>query len=85
MIKDGDRITIDASKNSLAVDLSDEELSARRKGWKRPPYKADRGTLAKYIRLVKAQRSAVSRTNNCLAVTQESPVSIYASAAGPCR
>ena len=54
LVRSDDRITIDASTNSLAVDLSDEELSARRQHWKMPPYKADRGTLAKYIRLVKS-------------------------------
>ncbi|HUL10760.1 MAG TPA: dihydroxy-acid dehydratase [Methylococcaceae bacterium] len=54
LLKDNDRITIDASKNSLTVALSDEELSARSKDWNMPPYKADRGTLAKYIRLVKS-------------------------------
>ena len=51
--RDKDRITIDASKNSLTVALSEEEFSARRKNWTMPPSKADRGTLAKYIRLVK--------------------------------
>jgi len=54
LLRDNDRITIDASKNSLTVALTDEELSARCKNWKMPPYKADRGTLAKYIRLVKS-------------------------------
>jgi dihydroxy-acid dehydratase len=54
LVREHDRITIDASKNSLTVDLSDAELSDRRKGWSMPPYKADRGTLAKYIRLVKS-------------------------------
>ncbi len=54
LLHDGDRITIDAAKNTLSVDLSDSELSSRRKAWKMPPYKADRGTLAKYIRLVKS-------------------------------
>ncbi len=54
LVKTNDRITIDASKNTLTVDLSDEELSARRKNWTMPAYKADRGTLAKYIRLVKS-------------------------------
>jgi dihydroxy-acid dehydratase len=53
LIRDGDRITIDAAKNTLSVDLTGEELSARRQAWKMPAYKADRGTLAKYIRLVK--------------------------------
>ena len=53
LIRSGDRITIDAEKNLLSVDLSDEELSSRRKAWKMPAYKSERGTLAKYIRLVK--------------------------------
>ena len=53
LVKNGDRITIDASKHSLSVDLSDTELEKRREAWKMPPYKANRGTLAKYIRLVK--------------------------------
>src|SRR5688572_26135010 len=54
LIQSGERITIDAEKNLLSVDLSDSELAARRKAWKMPPYKSDRGTLAKYIRLVKS-------------------------------
>ena len=54
LIRDGDRITIDASKNSLSIALSEEELRTRRQNWAMPAYKADRGTLAKYIRLVKS-------------------------------
>jgi dihydroxy-acid dehydratase len=54
LVRTGDRITIDAEKNLLSVDLSDGELAARRETWRQPPYKASRGTLAKYIRLVKS-------------------------------
>jgi dihydroxy-acid dehydratase len=54
LIRTGDGITIDAEKNLLMVDLSDQELAARRQAWLMPPYKATRGTLAKYIRLVKS-------------------------------
>jgi dihydroxy-acid dehydratase len=54
LVRIGDRITVDAGKNLLTVDLSDAELKARRDGWRMPPYKATRGTLAKYIRLVKS-------------------------------
>ena len=50
LVRTGDRITIDAEKNLLTVDLSDDELSRRRQSWQMPPYKATRGTLAKYIR-----------------------------------
>ena len=53
LIRTGDRITIDAEKNLLGVDLSDDELAVRRRSWKMPPYKSERGTLAKYIRSVK--------------------------------
>jgi dihydroxy-acid dehydratase len=53
-VKSGDRITIDAEENLLTVNLSDQELDVRRNGWHMPPYKARRGTLAKYIRLVQS-------------------------------
>jgi dihydroxy-acid dehydratase len=52
-IRDGDVITIDAETRSLSVDVSDAEMAQRRAQWTVPPYKATRGTLAKYIRLVK--------------------------------
>jgi dihydroxy-acid dehydratase len=54
LVRNGDRITIDAVGNSLTVDLSEEELAARLDAWTMPPYKASRGTLAKYIKLVKS-------------------------------
>jgi dihydroxy-acid dehydratase len=54
LVRTGDRITIDAQKNVLNVDVSESELSTRRKAWKMPPYKSERGTLAKYIRSVKS-------------------------------
>ncbi len=53
LVRNGDKITIDAEKKMLIVDLSDAELQSRREAWTMPPYKATRGTLAKYIRLVK--------------------------------
>jgi dihydroxy-acid dehydratase len=54
LIRTGDGITIDAENNLLTVDLSDKEIADRRAAWRMPPYKANRGTLAKYIRLVKS-------------------------------
>jgi dihydroxy-acid dehydratase len=54
LIRSGDRITIDAEKNLLTVDLSEKELAERRSAWSMPAYKANRGTLAKYIRLVRS-------------------------------
>jgi dihydroxy-acid dehydratase len=53
LIRDGDVITIDAETRSLAVAVSDAEMVRRRGQWAMPPYKATRGTLSKYIRLVK--------------------------------
>jgi dihydroxy-acid dehydratase len=53
LVKDGDTITIDAETRSLAVAISDEDMKQRRRQWTMPPYKATRGTLYKYIRLVK--------------------------------
>ena len=54
LIRTGDAITIDAESNQLSVGLSEEELTKRLKAWTMPPYKAQRGTLAKYIRTVKS-------------------------------
>lgn len=53
LIRTGDQITIDAEKNLLQVALDDQNLAQRKSQWQMPPYKATRGTLAKYIRLVK--------------------------------
>ena len=54
LVRSGDKITIDASRNTLDVDLSPDELKKRRAAWSAPPYKATSGTLYKYIKLVKS-------------------------------
>jgi dihydroxy-acid dehydratase len=54
LVRDGDKITIDAERNELSVSLSDSDLAARRKSWQAPPYKSTRGTLYKYIKNVKS-------------------------------
>lgn len=54
LIKTGDNITIDAVKNSINVDLSDDELQKRKADWTMPPYRATRGTLYKFIKNVKS-------------------------------
>ena len=53
LIRNGDRITIDAVKNTIDVDVDDAEMAKRHGEWKMPPYKATRGTLYKYIKNVK--------------------------------
>ena len=54
LVRDGDLITIDAAACTLSVDVSDAEMSARKKAWKAPAPKASSGVLAKYVRLVKS-------------------------------
>ncbi len=54
LIQTGDKITIDAEANEISVDLPADEMQRRRQSWRMPPFKAERGTLAKYIRLVKS-------------------------------
>jgi dihydroxy-acid dehydratase len=52
LLRNGDRITIDAVKREIQVDLSAAELRRRRATWKpRKPYAAT-GVLAKYASLV---------------------------------
>ena len=53
LVRDGDMIHLDADANTIDVDLSEEELKARRDSWTMPPYKTSRGTLYKYIKNVK--------------------------------
>ncbi len=52
LVRDGDTVTIDADANVLDVDVSEAELEERRAQWEMPPYKAERGTLYKYIKTV---------------------------------
>jgi dihydroxy-acid dehydratase len=53
LVKNGDKITIDAEKNRIDVDITDAEMAKRKAAFKAPPYKATRGTLYKYIKNVK--------------------------------
>ncbi len=61
LLKDGDSITIDATKGTIHADLSDAELDARRKTWQ--PRKTDynSGALWKYAQTVgSAEKGAVT-------------------------
>jgi dihydroxy-acid dehydratase len=53
LVKDGDAIEIDASKNTIMLKVPDEEIANRRSEWKQPPLKAKKGILYKYSRQVK--------------------------------
>lgn len=52
LIQDGDKIIIDADKNSIDVLVSDEELANRQKNRVIPEFKAQSGYLRKYIKTV---------------------------------
>jgi dihydroxy-acid dehydratase len=51
-IHNGDKIVIDADKNTIDVLVSKEVISSREKDWKQPPFKAQKGALYKYIKTV---------------------------------
>ena len=53
LVQTGDQVTIDSQKGEINMDVSAEELEKRRAAWTQPPYKANRGTLYKYIKNVK--------------------------------
>ena len=53
LIKDGDLVTINAERNTLNVDIDEDDMRRRKENWVMPSYKAKRGTLFKYIKSVK--------------------------------
>jgi dihydroxy-acid dehydratase len=54
LVRNGDRITIDARTRSLDVEVDEKEMAARRAAWNAPPPKATAGVLSKYVRLVRS-------------------------------
>ena len=54
LLRDGDRITVDAAVCEVRVDLSDRELETRRAAWRAPAPRATTGVLGKYIKLVRS-------------------------------
>jgi len=62
LIQEGDIIVVDIEQRSIDVELSDEELAARRAVWQAPAPHYTSGVLAKYARLV-AQANHGATTN----------------------
>lgn len=60
LAKDGDMITIDATKRVMDLEISPEEMASRKAAWKAPPLKATSGTLYKYI------KNVVSASEGCV-------------------
>ena len=52
LVQEGDRITIDAGRRLLQLEISDAELSRRRAGWRPPEPRYTAGVLYKYAKLV---------------------------------
>ncbi len=52
IIKNGDRISIDAESNTISLELSDEEIQSRLSTWSKPKASYSRGVLAKYAATV---------------------------------
>jgi len=48
LVREGDRITIDAHRLLLQLDVSDDELARRRAAWVKPAPRYTRGVLAKF-------------------------------------
>ncbi|WP_442845278.1 dihydroxy-acid dehydratase [Leeuwenhoekiella sp. H156] len=52
LVENGDIIAIDAVKNTINIEISDEELEKRRSKWTAPKLRFERGALYKYAKTV---------------------------------
>jgi len=60
LVEEGDTIALDVDARRLDVEVSEADLASRRRNWKAPEPRYERGALAKYARLVSsASRGAV--------------------------
>jgi dihydroxy-acid dehydratase len=61
LVRNGDSITIDATRRLIQLNVPGKELAARRRKWKQPAPRYKTGVLAKYMALVStASRGAVT-------------------------
>ena len=61
LIQNGDEITIDANKDILSLNISDDEMKKRLKNWKNPNSSPKSGVLAKYKKTVQsASKGAIT-------------------------
>ncbi len=51
LVEEGDKITIDAERQLLQLEVSEEEIARRREEWRKPEPRYTRGVLAKFARL----------------------------------
>jgi dihydroxy-acid dehydratase len=59
LIQAGDQITIDAERNVLTVEFSEQEMATRRKAWRMPPYKPKGARLPSIFGSLRVRASAV--------------------------
>ncbi|MCP5467897.1 MAG: dihydroxy-acid dehydratase [Deltaproteobacteria bacterium] len=52
VIQDGDKLTVDAEKREINLEVSQDEIQSRLDKWQAPEYKAKQGTLRKFIKTV---------------------------------
>ena len=52
LLRNGDKITIDAKRNSITADITAAEIKKRKKKWKQPKLNVKSGYLYKYAKLV---------------------------------
>ncbi|MEA2062978.1 MAG: dihydroxy-acid dehydratase [Gemmatimonadota bacterium] len=52
LVRDGDKIKIDIPGRKLDLEIPEEELERRRRGWTPPPCKVSRGYLRRYAEMV---------------------------------
>jgi len=61
LVEEGDRITIDARRLLLQLEVDEAKIARRRKAWKQPEPRYRRGVLAKFAALARpANEGAVS-------------------------
>jgi dihydroxy-acid dehydratase len=52
LVKNGDKITIDAEQREITLHISDQEMASRKAAWQAPPLKYTKGVLYKYAKTV---------------------------------
>ncbi|MFO7188368.1 MAG: dihydroxy-acid dehydratase [Pseudomonadota bacterium] len=65
LVEEGDSITIDAHKQLIQLNVSDEELERRRAKWKQPAPRYTKGLLAKYAKLVSSASKGAITDGDC--------------------
>ena len=64
MVRDGDKITIDAESRQLKLAITKAELKRRTQAWRKPKPRYTTGVLAKYAHLTtSASQGAVTDAN----------------------